>query len=76
MNGFGTGGLAQWIQDNVITIILLIIAAAAFWAGKNGNISKIVTILVCTVLGLAILTLATTGVGKELGVWIVSLFRV
>jgi hypothetical protein len=75
MNGFGTNNLAAWIQDNIITIILLAVAATALWAGKNGNISKIVTILVCTLLGLAVLALATTGAGKDVGVWLVSLFR-
>lgn len=73
---FGTGGLTAWIQDNIISVLLLVTAAAALWAGKNGNISKIVTILVCVVLGLAILALATTGAGKDLGTWVVSLFRV
>ncbi|MBD7982752.1 hypothetical protein H9623_17920 [Oerskovia sp. Sa1BUA8] len=72
---FGTGGLSTWIQDNIIPVILLVIAAGALWAGKNGNISKIVTMLVCVALGLAILALATTGAGKDLGTWLVSLFR-
>ena len=73
--GFGTTGLSAWIQNNVITIILLLIAATALWAGKNGNISKVVTIGACAVVGVAILALATTGAAADIGVWIVSLFR-
>ena len=73
--GFGTTGLSAWIQDNVITIILLLIAATALWAGKNGNISKVVTIGACAVVGVAILALATTGAATDIGTWLVSLFR-
>ena len=73
--GFGTTGLSAWIQGNVITIILLLIAATALWAGKNGNISKVVTIGACAVVGVAILALATTGAAADVGVWLVSLFR-
>ena len=73
--GFGTTGLSAWIQNNVITIILLLIAATALWAGKNGNISKVVTIGACAVVGVTILALATTGAAADIGVWIVGLFR-
>ncbi|HEY8721590.1 hypothetical protein [Pengzhenrongella sp.] len=73
--GFGTGGISAWIQNNVVPIVLLVAAVAALWAGKSGNISKIVTILVCCVLGLSVLALATTGAGAEIGTWIVSLVR-
>jgi len=73
--GFGTTGLSSWIQDNVITIILLLIAATALWAGKNGNISKVVTIAVCAVIGVAVLALATSGAATDVGTWLVGLFR-
>ncbi len=73
--GFGTTGLSSWIQDNVITIILLLIAATALWAGKNGNISKVVTIGACAIIGVAVLALATTGAATDIGTWLVGLFR-
>lgn len=68
-----TTGLTQWIQDNVIVLILLIIAAVVLWAGKNGNISKVVTIMTCGIVGLIWLALATTGAGARLGEWAVNL---
>lgn len=68
-----TNGLTQWIQDNVITLILLIIAAAALWAGKSGNISKVMTLVACGVVGLIFLALATTGAGTRLSQWLVDL---
>jgi hypothetical protein len=73
--GFGTTGLSSWIQENVITIILLLIAATALWAGKNGNISKVVTIAVCAIIGVAVLALATSGAATDVGTWLVGLFR-
>lgn len=73
--GFGTTGLSAWIQNNVITIILLMIAATALWAGKNGNISKVVTIAACAVVGVTVLALATTGAAMDVGAWLVGLFR-
>src|SRR3712207_3809030 len=72
---FGTTGLSSWIQANVSTIILLLSAATALWAGKNGNISKVVTIAVCAIIGVAVLALATSGAATDIGAWLVSLFR-
>jgi hypothetical protein len=75
--GFGTGGFAGFINDNIIQIILLVIAAIALWAGKNGNVSKVATIGVCAVMGLMILALSVNNgaLGKELGEWAIGLFR-
>lgn len=33
---FGTGGIAQWIQDNVVPLILIVIAIGVLWAGNAG----------------------------------------
>lgn len=65
--------ISQWIQDNVITLILILIAAVVLWAGKSGNVSKVVTIVGASIVGLVWLALATTGAGARLGEWIVSL---
>ncbi|MGW8567823.1 hypothetical protein [Isoptericola sp. NPDC055881] len=37
---FGTGGVAQWIKDNVVPLILSVITIGVLWAGNAGNISK------------------------------------
>jgi uncharacterized RDD family membrane protein YckC len=68
--------LGQWIQDNVITVILLLIAVIVLWKGKSGNISAVVTIITCLLLGLMVLALATTPAGPALGKWFVELFTV
>lgn len=67
--------LNQWIQDNLITLILLLIAVVVLWKGKSGNVSGVVTIVGCGIVGLVWLALATTGAGAEIGQWIVSMVR-
>ena len=52
---------------------MALIAAVVLWAGKNGNISKVVTIMACGIVGLIWLALATTGAGARLGEWAVNL---
>lgn len=75
---FGTGGLATFLNDNVIQLLLILVAIAALWASRKGEVSKVVTVGICLVLGLAILALSANGgaLGKELGAWVVELFRV
>lgn len=73
---YGTAGLASWIQDNVITIVLLIIVVLILWAGKNGNVSKAVTIFGGLLFGLVALGLVVTpGASEDLGKFIVDLVR-
>ena len=40
---YGTSGLAQWIQDNVVTVVILLLAVAVLWAARAGNIAKGIT---------------------------------
>lgn len=70
-----TLNLGTWIRENVITLVLLVIAVVVLWAGKNGNISKVVTVIGCGLLGLVWLALATTGAGAAIGEWLVSQIR-
>jgi hypothetical protein len=72
---YGTTGLAEWLQDNVITIILLVLAAAVLWAAKNGNLAKGLTIAAGLLLGVAVLGLATGNTAQDIGAFVVGLFR-
>lgn len=71
-----TGGLTQWILDNIITLVILILGIAILWAARGGNISKGVTIIAGAIMGLAVLGLATGNNATSLGDWIVSLFGI
>lgn len=70
----GTGGLEAWIQNNVVTLIILILGVCVLWAAKGGNISKAVTIVAGIILGLAVLGLASGTTATDIGDFIVGLF--
>lgn len=72
---FGTTNLSQWIRDNVVTLIVLLVAVVVLWAGKSGNISKVVTIVACFLVGLAVLGMATGTNAADIGDWITGLLR-
>lgn len=71
-----TGGLVQWIQDNVVSLIILILALCVLWAARGGNISKAVTIIAGVFLGLAVLGLAVGGNASSVGAWLIGLFGI
>lgn len=67
----GTSGLQAWIEDNVIQLILLVLAVIVLWAAKGGNISKGVTVIGGALLGL--MFLGMTDRGQEIGDWLSGL---
>ncbi|MCL2453987.1 MAG: hypothetical protein FWD18_01600 [Micrococcales bacterium] len=73
---FGTTGLAGWISDNIIQIMLLIIVAVLLGLASNGKVPKFVTVLGLSVGALAFLVLSLDNgkLGKELGVFVFGLF--
>ncbi|NYI99594.1 hypothetical protein HNR19_000293 [Nocardioides thalensis] len=72
---FGTSGLTQWIQDNVVTLVLLLLAVAVLWAARQGNISKGITIVAGLMLGVVVLGIASGNNATDLGDFVVGLFR-
>ena len=72
---YGTSGLTQWIQDNVVTLVLLILAVAVLWAARQGNISKGITIVSGLILGVVVLGLASGNNAEQMGTFIVGLFE-
>jgi hypothetical protein len=72
---FGTGGLTQWIQNNVVTLVILLLAVAVLWAARGGNISKGITITAGLLLGIIVLGLASGNNATELGDFVIGLFR-
>ena len=63
----GTNGLQQWIQHNVITLVVLILAVVILWAARGGNVAKGVTIMAGALIGLMFLGLATGTNASDLG---------
>ena len=73
--GFGTSGITQWIQDNVVTVVILLAAVAVLWAARSGNIGKGITITAGLILGVAVLGLATGTTATDIGNFLVHLVR-
>jgi hypothetical protein len=73
--GYGTGGLKSWIQDNVVTLIIIILGIAILWAARGGNVGKGITIAAGALVGLAVLGMASGNNANDIGTFIVSLFQ-
>ena len=73
--GYGTSGITAWIQDNVVTVVILLAACAVLGAARSGNIGKGITITAGRILGVAVLGLATGATAIDIGDWLVHLVR-
>ncbi len=72
--GFGTGGLRQWILDNVFPLALLIIACVCmFLGGGQGNNRAIMKRVGGVFIGMAFVGLAITGAGINLSAFLAGL---
>ena len=75
MAAYGTGGLKRWLQDNVVTLVILALGVVVLWSAKGGNISKGITIVGGVVVGLMVLALASGSNATDLGNFLVGLFK-
>lgn len=71
----GTTGVRDWILDNVIPLLLLVVAILLLWlGGGKGDNSGVMRRLGGVIIALAIVGLAVTNAGEGIGRWIASLF--
>lgn len=68
-----TGGLQAWIRDNVIPLLLLLIAVMLFVLAQRGDNAKAMKVVAGVVVALAVLGLATSGNADTLGAWMAGL---
>jgi hypothetical protein len=75
--GLGTGGVREWILNNLVPLLLLVVAILLLWlGGGKGDNAGVMRRLAGVVVALAIIGLAvTTSAGQDIGEWIASLFR-
>jgi hypothetical protein len=75
--GLGTGGIREWILNNLVPLLLLAVALLLLWlGGGKGDNAGVMRRLAGVVVALAIIGLAvTTSAGQDIGAWIASLFR-
>lgn len=74
--GLGTGGVREWILNNLIPLLLLVVALLLLWlGGGKGDNAGVMRRLGGVIVALAIIGLAvTTDAGKNIGQWIAGLF--
>ncbi|OLR90189.1 hypothetical protein [Actinokineospora bangkokensis] len=71
-----TGGVRDWILNNIIPLLLLAVALTLLYlGGGKGDNSGVMRRLGGVVIALGIIGLAvTTDAGKNIGTWIAGLF--
>jgi hypothetical protein len=70
-----TRGVQQWMLDNVIPLVLLAVALLLLWlGGGKGDNAGVMRRLAGVVIALAIIGLAVSGLGVNVGEWIAGLF--
>lgn len=74
--GLGTGGFRNWLLDNMVPLGLLVVALLLLWlGGGRGENSQVMRRLLGVLVALAVLGLAVTDAGKDIGTWLANLFR-
>lgn len=72
-----TGGLRQWIQDNVVILLILLIACAIGLAANKGNVSEVVTKGGLSLVAIAFVVLAgSTDAIHGVGRFLLGLFNI
>jgi hypothetical protein len=70
-----TGGVRTWLLDNVVPLVLLAVAVLLLWlGGGKGDNAGVMRRLAGVVVALAIIGLAVSGAGVDVGEWIAGLF--
>jgi hypothetical protein len=72
---YGTSGLKQWIGDNIVTLVIVVLGVSIMWAARSGNVGKGITIAAGAIIGLVVLGLASGNNASDIGVFVVGLFK-
>jgi hypothetical protein len=68
-----TGGLQAWIKDNVVPLLLLLIAVMLFVLAQRGDNAKAMKVVAGVIVALAVLGIASSGQADTLGAWMAGL---
>jgi hypothetical protein len=73
-NGLTTVNLREWILNNVVPLLLLTVALLLLWlGGGKGDNAGVMRRLGGVFVALAIIGLAVSGAGVNLGTWLANL---
>lgn len=71
----GTQGVNKWLIDNIVPLVLLAVALLLLWlGGGKGDNAGVMRRLAGVVIALAVIGLAVSGLGVNVGQWIAGLF--
>lgn len=71
----GTGDLTNWMLANVVPLLLLTVAVLLLWlGGGKGDNAGVMRRLGGVIIALAVIGLAVSGAGVDVGEWIAGLF--
>lgn len=68
-----TSGASTWIRDNVVQVVILVVAVVALLAAGRGDNSKIIRIIGGIAMALAILAMSTGTNAENVGSWLLGL---
>jgi hypothetical protein len=73
--GLGTSGVSKWILDNAVPLLLLVVALLLLYlGGGRGDNAGVMRRIGGVFVALAIIGLAVSGAGVNLGTWLANLF--
>jgi hypothetical protein len=74
-DGLGTTGVSKWILDNAVPLLLLVVALLLLYlGGGRGDNAGVMRRVGGVFVALAIIGLAVSGAGVNLGKWLANLF--
>lgn len=71
-----TGGitsLTSTVQDNVVPLVITLVGVVALFVGRRGEVSKVVTIGACVLIGVGVLAFAAAGPRNAIIAWVQGL---
>ncbi|HEX7661786.1 MAG TPA: hypothetical protein VF444_20130 [Pseudonocardiaceae bacterium] len=73
--GLTTSAFSDWLLKNIVPLVLLGIALLLLWlGGSKGDNAGVMRRIIGVFVALAIIGLAVTGAGVNLGTWLANLF--
>ncbi|HSV67366.1 MAG TPA: hypothetical protein VLJ59_15835 [Mycobacteriales bacterium] len=72
-NGLNTGGLESFLRNNVVNILILVVAAGLLLLANRGEYRQAMTRVGIVVAALFVLGLAVSGKATDLASWAVGL---
>ncbi len=73
--GLGTTGVSKWILDNAVPLMLLVVAILLLYlGGGKGDNAGVMRRIGGVFVALALIGLAVSGAGINLGKWLATLF--